>query len=164
MSRLERSATVAAPPERVWEVLGDFGAIANWVPLIQHSCLLSAQTEYPGTVRRVQIARQTLVERVVTWTPPRALAYDIEGLPPIVGATRTTWHLTGTGDGTDTTTRVVLTTEIDTGHNPVKVLVAKKVLERMALASELMLAGLATAVAPTTPSTPATPATNEETP
>ena len=64
MSRLERSATITARPERVWEVLADFGSIADWVPLIQHSCLLSDQAERPGAVRRVQIARQTLVERV----------------------------------------------------------------------------------------------------
>lgn len=148
MSRLERSTTVDAPPERVWEVLADFGAIATWVPMIQHSCLLSDQTERPGAVRRVQIARQTLVERVVTWRPGHELAYDIEGLPPIVGTARNTWRLSPAGGGERTD--VALATEIDTGPNPVKLLVAKKVLERMALASELMLAGLAAAAAPST--------------
>lgn len=147
MSRLERSTTVAAPPDRVWAVLADFGALASWVPLIAHSCLLSEQTEHPGTVRRVQIARQTLVETVVVWRPGRELAYDIDGLPPIVGTPRNTWRLTADGDAT----HVALTTEIDTGHNPVKALVAKKVLERMALASDFMLAGLA-ATAPNLPS------------
>ncbi len=146
MNRLERSATITARPERVWEILADFGSIADWVPLIQHSCLLSDQTERPGTVRRVQIARQTLVERIVTWNPGRELAYDIDGLPQIVGTPRTTWRLTPTADGTS----VVLTTEIDTGPNPVKMLAAKKALDRMALASELMLAGLATATQATT--------------
>jgi len=141
MSRLERSAPIAAAPERVWEVLADFGSIAHWVPLVQHSCLLSEQTERPGTIRRVQIDRQTLVERVVTWKPGRELAYDVEGLPPIVGTARTTWRLTPNPDGTT----VEITTEIDTGPNPLKMLAAKKALERMALASELMLTGLATA-------------------
>jgi hypothetical protein len=61
-------------------------------------------------------------------------------------------------DGTYLSTRVVLTTEIDTGRNPVKALVAKKVLERMALAAELMLAGLATSA------TPDAPAAQEEAP
>lgn len=149
MSRLERTATIAAPPERVWDVLADFGAIANWVPMIQHSCLLSEQTERPGTIRRVQIARQTLIERVTTWRPAAELAYDIDGLPPIVGTARTTWRLTRLGDGA--TTQVVLTTEIDAGPNPVRILVVKKVLERMALAADVMLAGLANAVAPAAP-------------
>lgn len=153
MSSLERSSTVAAPPERVWDVLADFGAIASWVPMIQHSCLLSEQTEHPGTVRRVQIARQTLVERVVVWRPAQELAYDIEGLPPIVGTARNTWRLTPVDGGT----HIVLTTEIATGPNPVKRLVATKVLERMALASDMMLAGLATAVAPPAPAAEETP-------
>lgn len=161
MSRLERSTTVAAPPERVWDVLADFGAISTWVPMIQHSCLLSGQTEHPGTVRRVQIARQTLVERVVTWRPGKELAYDIEGLPPIVGTARNTWRLTPVDDGTRPSTLVVLTTEIDTGRNPVKLLLAKKVLERMALASDFMLAGLADRLVP---AAPAAPAAQEDTP
>ena len=144
MSRLERSTVVAASPTRVWGVLADFGAIAEWVPMIQHSCLLSEQTEHPGTVRRVQIARQTLVERVVTWRPGHELAYDIDGLPPIVGTARNTWRLTPTADGTT----VTLSTEIDSGPNPVKRFAAKKALERMATASDFMLAGLAAAVAP----------------
>ncbi len=148
MSRLERSTTVDAPPERVWVVLADFGAIATWVPMIQHSCLLSDQTERPGAVRRVQIAHQALVERVVTWRPGHELAYDIEGLPPIVGTARNTWRLSPAEGGARTD--VVLTTEIDTDPNPVKLLVARKVLERMALASELMLAGLVAAAAPGT--------------
>jgi carbon monoxide dehydrogenase subunit G len=147
VTSVRRSTTVDAPPDAVWSVLADFGALATWVPMIQHSCLLSEQRGDVGAVRRVQIARQTLVERVTTWDPPGELSYAIEGLPPIVGVARTTWQLTPAGDGT----RVVLTTEIDTGLNPARALVAKKVLQRMAMASELMLAGLARATAgPTT--------------
>jgi carbon monoxide dehydrogenase subunit G len=142
VSRLERSKRVDASPDLVWAVLADFGRISAWVPLIQHSCLLSDQTDGVGAVRRVQIARQTLVERVVTWAPGRELAYDIEGLPPFVGTARNTWRLVAMGDDS---TDVVLTTDIDTGPNPAKMLIAKKVLERMALASDLMLAGLAAA-------------------
>lgn len=153
MVGIERNATVDAAPDVVWSVLADFGAISAWVPMIQHSCLLSEQSEGVGTVRRVQIDRQTLVERVVTWDPPGRLAYDIQGLPPIVGTVRNSWTLSPSGDGTG----VVLATEIHAGRNPAKALIAKQVLARMASASELMLAGLArlaTAVIPLTePST-----------
>ena len=148
MSHIERMTTVAAPPDRVWEILADFGAISGWVPLIQHSCLLSDQTEHPGTVRRVQLAQQTLVERVLVWRPAQELAYSIEGLPPIVGTARNTWRLSAVDHRSQPSTSVVLTTEIDTGRNPVKMIIANKVLERMALASEFMLAGLAAAAAP----------------
>ncbi len=143
MTAIERSTTVSATPDDVWAMLADFGAISAWVPSIQHSCLLSGQTAGVGTVRRVQIARQTLVERVTTWEPPRRLAYDIDGLPPIVGTARNTWRIAPASSGSD----VVLVTEIDTGPHPVKALIARRVLDRMARASELMLAGL-TAAAP----------------
>ena len=138
MTAIERTATVEAAPDDVWAVLADFGAMSGWVPMIQHSCLLSEQSEGIGTVRRVQIARQTLVERATAWDPPRELAYDIEGLPPIVGTAHTTWRVAPAEGGSD----IVLTTRIDTGRNPIRFLVAWKVLERMATASELMLAGL----------------------
>lgn len=141
VSSVERARSISATPERAWEVLTDFGALSSWVPMIQHSCLLSEQTDGVGTVRRVQIARQTLVERVDVWEPTSTLGYTIEGLPPIVGTARNTWRLAPTASGTD----VTLTTEIDTGRNPIKQVVAKKVLERMSTASEFMLAGLDTA-------------------
>lgn len=137
--RLEKSLTIDTTPDIAWSVLADFGAIASWVPLIGHSCLLGETSEGIGATRRVQIARQVLVERVVTWEPGRSLAYDIEGLPPIVGSPRNTWTLSPNKEGT----RVALTTTIDTGRNPLKKFAAGKALERMALASDMMLAGLA---------------------
>jgi carbon monoxide dehydrogenase subunit G len=145
VSSIERSTSVAGTPDEAWAVLADFGSLAMWVPMIQHSCLLSEQTEGIGTVRRVQIARQTLVERVSTWRPGDELSYTIEGLPPMVGTARNTWHITPTDAGCD----VTLTTEIDAGRNPVKRFIARKVLERMSTASEFMLAGLAAAVGDT---------------
>ncbi len=142
MTSVIRSTTVAAMPEEVWAVLADFGTLASWVPMIQHSCLLSERTEGVGTVRRVQIAGQTLVERVTSWEPPHTLAYDIEGLPPMVGTACNTWRITATKSGCD----VTLTTEIDPGRNPAKALIAKRVIERMSVASDFMLAGLAATV------------------
>ncbi len=139
MSVMEKSTTIEASPRSVWMVLADFGALATWVPMMQHSCLLSDQTEGVGTVRRVQIGRQTLVERVNVWEPANVLAYAIEGLPPMVGAATNTWRITANATGCD----VKLTTEIHTGRNPVKTLIASKVLERMAVASESMLSALA---------------------
>lgn len=143
MSSVDHSITVAATPGDVWAVLADFPAIASWVPMIEHSCALSEVTEGPGAVRRVQIARQTLVERVTAWNPPERLAYTIEGLPPIVGTASNTWTLAPTPDGH---TEVTLSTAIPTGRNPVKRVVAGKVLERMSMASQMMLAGLESTV------------------
>ena len=142
MSKLVRETVVPAPVESVWRVLADFGNISAWVPLVGHSCLLSEQTSGPGTVRRVQIARQALVERVTEWDEPRTLTYSIEGLPPMVGTATNRWRL----DPAGAVTEVNLTTEIVTGPNPAKRIVAAKALERMAIASDAMLAGLAAVV------------------
>jgi hypothetical protein len=39
---LERKVEVAAPPDEVWQVIGDFCAIADWHPVIA-SCQIEAQ-------------------------------------------------------------------------------------------------------------------------
>ncbi|NBV74348.1 MAG: SRPBCC family protein, partial [Actinobacteria bacterium] len=44
MIHIERSSEIAATPSEIWEVLADFGALASWVPMIQHTCPLSDQT------------------------------------------------------------------------------------------------------------------------
>lgn len=144
MIHIERSSEIAATPSEIWEVLADFGALASWVPMIQHTCPLSDQTEGVGTVRRVQVQRQTLVETVTVWSPPDTLTYTIEGLPPIAGVPVTTWHLVADGPST----RVTVSTDLDTGRNPIRRLVGRKVLDRLGLAAEFMLAGLAARVAP----------------
>lgn len=144
MIHIERSSEIAATPAEIWEVLADFGALASWVPMIQHTCPLSDQTEGVGTVRRVQVQRQTLVETVTVWSPPDTLTYTIEGLPPIAGVPITTWRLVADGPRT----RVTVSTDLDTGRNPIRRLVGRKVLDRLGLAAEFMLAGLAARVAP----------------
>ena len=95
-------------------------------------------------MRRVQVQRQTLVETVTVWSPPDTLAYTIEGLPPIAGVPVTTWRLVADGPST----RVTVSTDLDTGRNPLRRLVGRKVLDRLGLAAEFMLAGLAARVAP----------------
>ena len=119
MSQIEQTIEIDAPPAAVWAVLADFGAISQWVPLVGHSCLTTARGDGVGATRRVQIARQTLLERVTTWKPGRLLTYTVEGLPPMAGIPLTTWELTPSGDGT----RVRLTTALDTGVNPIRALV-----------------------------------------
>ena len=141
VSSVEETKAISADPAAAWKVLADFGSLSSWVPMIQHSCLISEQDQGVGTARRVRIAQQTLVERVEVWEPTSTLGYTIEGLPPMVGATRNTWRLIPTDAGTD----VRLTTEIETGRNPIRKAIANKVFERMSMASKFMLAGLATA-------------------
>lgn len=130
---------IEAAPEALFAVLADFGGIAEWARFIQHSSLLTEQTSGIGATRRVQMARQTVVETVTVWDEPRELAYTIDGLPPMVGAVGNRWTLVPSRGGTT----VSLTTRIEPGRLPHRRLIAKKVAERLAVASGMMLAGLA---------------------
>lgn len=142
MIDVSRTQTMGRPPEAVWAVLADYGAIADWADNADHSCLLGtagAPTEGLGLTRRIQAGRITLVEEVTTWDPPEALAYSIEGLPKVVRSVSNEWRLAPVGD----TTRVTLTTRVDCGPRPPQELLARIVARRLAKASDTMLAGLA---------------------
>ena len=46
----ERSGVIDAPPDRVWKLLADYGAIASWAPNVDHSCLLTDRADGVGAV------------------------------------------------------------------------------------------------------------------
>jgi len=138
-----RTATVPAPADTVWAVLADFGALARWVPEVEHACLLHGGSPGVGTVRRVQVGRTTLLETVTAWSPPEHLAYDITGLPPVLRHVGNDWRLRSVGDGTE----VTLTTTVDAGPRPPQRAIARLVARRMATTFDQMLAGLAAALA-----------------
>ena len=138
MTTLTRTRAVAAPPATVWAVLADFDALALWADDIDHSSLTTERRDGVGTARRVQTGQITLIERVTTWEPDHCLAYDIEGLIPVVQHASNTWMLTPTADGT----RVSLTTRVDAGRRPDKALIGAAVARKMAEASDMMLDGL----------------------
>lgn len=139
MIEVVRSAEVAAPPDRVWGVLSDFGGISAWAANVDHSCLTTDLGEGVGTARRVQIGRLTLIERVTTWEPPSTLGYTIEGLPPVVRAVANTWHVHRTEAGSG----LALVSRVEPGPRPPHQLAARVVTRMLARASEEMLTGLA---------------------
>ena len=143
MTTVERSVHIPADADEVWAVLADFGDLARWTRPVQHCWLVSDRTEGIGAIRRVQVGRMAMIEEIVTWEPERALGYTINGLPPIVRHATNTWTLALSGGET----RVTLTSDIDTGSRPPLSLVARAIAKRLAVASELMVADLATEVA-----------------
>lgn len=100
-----------------------------------------------GATRRVQVGRRTLVERVVVWDEPQRLAYQIEGLPPVVTSLQNEWRLqsvaAGAGGAGAHHTRVTLATTVECGPRPPQKLVARLIARRMAGDSDTMLSGLA---------------------
>ncbi|NIR40417.1 MAG: SRPBCC family protein [Actinobacteria bacterium] len=138
MAEIAEKTSIARSPEQVWAALADFGGISRWAPNVDHSCLTTGQHEGVGSVRRVQVGRNALLERVVEWEPGLHLGYRIEGLPPVVRSAVNTWRITGSGEATT----VTLTSRIDAGPRPPQQVVARVFGRVLARSSRQMLAGL----------------------
>ena len=141
VAAISRSMTIAASPAAVWDVLADFGALSSWAGNVDHSCLLEHADDGTavGTSRRVQVGRDTLVERITDMTAPTTLAYDIEGLPRRLRRVANRWTLTPAGGSTD----VTLTSTVEIGANPLAAVAERAMCRYMAKQSDAMLAGLA---------------------
>ncbi len=138
MATVVRTTDISAPAEQIWDILADFPMISSWASNVDHSCLLSDQTDGLGMQRRIQSGRLTLVETVEHWEPGVSLRYAITGLPPVIRSVTNTWKLTPSAEGTT----VSLTTEIDAGPRPPQQGIAKIVGRKLGQASDEMLTGL----------------------
>lgn len=139
MADIDRTRTIAAAPKAIWDVLADFGAISSWADNVDHSCILVGGTTPVGTTRRVQVGREVLVERIVEFDPPHALAYDIEGLPKRLRRVTNRWTLRPVGRSSV----VTLTSTVEIGSRPDQQLAERILCRVLARQSDAMLAGLA---------------------
>ncbi len=142
MADIHRSRSIAARSQEIWDVLADFGSISSWADNVDHSCVLfsGADGTPVGTARRVQIKRDTLVERITEFDPPHALAYDVEGLPCRLRRVTNRWTLAArAGDST----AVTLTRSVEIGSRPAQKLAERVLCRFLARQSDVMLAGLA---------------------
>lgn len=140
MADIDRSRSIAADPNAVWDVLADFGSISSWADNIDHSCILNHGGEPIGTTRRVQIGRNALVEQITEFEPARTLGYDVEGLPKRLRRFNNRWNLRPTDNGT---TIVTITSTVEIGSGPLQKLAERAACRVQARQSDLMLAGLA---------------------
>ncbi|MFZ3269132.1 MAG: SRPBCC family protein [Mycobacterium sp.] len=140
MADIDRSRSIAADPNAVWDVLADFGSISSWADNIDHSCILNHGGEPIGTTRRVQIGRNALVEQITEFEPTRALGYDVEGLAKRLRRFNNRWSLRPTDNGT---TIVTITSTVEIGSGPLQKLAERAACRVQARQSDLMLAGLA---------------------
>ena len=145
MADIHRTRTIAARIGDIWETLEDFGSISSWAGNVDHSCILFSGPygAAVGTGRRVQVKRDALVERITEFNPPRALGYDIEGLPSRMRRVSNRWTLRPAVGSSAPATLVTLTSTVEIGPRATQK-VAEKVLCRfLARQSETMLSGLA---------------------
>ncbi|KUH81433.1 MULTISPECIES: SRPBCC family protein [unclassified Mycobacterium] len=142
MAEIDRSRVIAATPTQIWDVLADFGDLASWLDKVDHSCILTrgADGAMVGTTRRVQIGRNTLVERITECDPQYVLAYDIEGLPKVLGNAGNRWTIEATGGGE---TVVTITSTVRKGRGRTQQLVERLACQALARGSDAMLAALA---------------------
>ncbi|MGI9613890.1 MAG: SRPBCC family protein [Acidimicrobiales bacterium] len=138
MTSAIRTAVIAARSDEVWAVLANFDSISTWADFVDHSSLLTEQTEGVGTTRRIQMGRTTVVETVSAWEPGVTFSYEITGLPPVIKSVTTTWRLGASGDAT----MVWIVTDVSTGPRPPQLAIAKGVARRLAKSSVQMLQGL----------------------
>lgn len=145
MTEIQRTRTIAAPVDDIWNVLADFGSISGWADNVDHSCVLRAgrNGQPVGTARRVQVKRDALVERITEFEPPRALAYDIDGLPRRLRRVSNRWTLAPPGGAQAGETRVTLTSTVEIGPRPTHKLAERILCRLLARQSDAMLAGLA---------------------
>jgi hypothetical protein len=140
VAAIDRSRTVAADPQAVWDVLADFGSISAWADNIDHSCILNHGDEPLGATRRVQIGRNALVETITEFDATWALAYDVDGLPKRVRRFSNRWSLRRVTNGG---TVVTLTSTVEIGSGPLQKLAERVVCRVQTRQSDIMLAGLA---------------------
>ncbi|OBI45585.1 SRPBCC family protein [Mycobacterium colombiense] len=145
MTDIQRTRIIAAAVDDIWNVLADFGSISAWAGNVDHSCVLhSGRNGQPvGTARRVQVKRNALVERITEFEPPRALAYDIDGLPRRLRRVSNRWTLAPAGGARPLQTRVTLTSTVEIGPRPTQKLAERVLCRFLARQSAAMLAGLA---------------------
>jgi hypothetical protein len=139
---IHRARMIAARVRDIWDVLADFGSISSWADNVDHSCILfsGAGGGPVGTARRLQVKRDTLVERITEFDPPHALAYDIEGLPRRLRRVSNRWTLAASrGDSAV----VTLTSRVEIGSRPSEKLAERVLCRFLARQSDVMLAGLA---------------------
>ena len=141
------SATVGVPIDRVWAVLSDYFALADWASAIDHSSALTAAPAGMGASRRVAMGSTVIVENVVDWKPTSAMAYEIVGLPPVVSRVENRWELRGDGAATV----VTLTCSIEPGPKPPMKVAAKAVARRIGKVNESLVADLVRAAVEASP-------------
>ena len=80
--QIVRSTTIDAPPDAVWDVLGDSLLLPDWVPAVDEVTECSLDGEAVGEVRHcdVNLAGKSgqMVERCVEFAPMTRIAYVVE--------------------------------------------------------------------------------------
>lgn len=84
VTRASASREVAAPPQRLWQVLVDHDGMSNWSPFVSSEVVSRPPSGGEvGTVRRLSVGprRLSLTETIVVAEEPHRMEYTAEGIP-----------------------------------------------------------------------------------
>ncbi len=102
--RITYETTIDASPDRVWQILNDFGNVARFHPLVLESHSLSDLAGGQGAERRCDFGKGVaLYERIVACTEGRSMDVDIyerEGMPSAVRSMNAHFELAPVARGT----------------------------------------------------------------
>jgi len=84
MAKLTTQIQIKLPPNKVWEILSDFGNIVKWGPTVMESVTISPSSQGVGTERRCEIIKLgTIFEKAVEWDEGNSMKIEIKGIPSI---------------------------------------------------------------------------------
>ena len=107
MRLLEERVEIAAPAERVWEALADFGDVAAWAPYMRISHLVGEQERGVGTRRAMQHELGfRFEERVTEWRDGEGFAFDVLRAPWPMDRVQESWRIEERDGATRVLTRV----------------------------------------------------------
>lgn len=140
MPVLIQQVAVDASREKVWEVLADFSAVANWAPTISESRSTTEANGGVGAERGCEHEKMgTIHERIVAWDEGHSLSYDvIDGLPFPMKSLNNVWEVRTQGDGA----LVTLTMDFTMKMGPFGLLPALMARRPMNKEMRVTLAGL----------------------
>lgn len=103
MVQFTQELEIDAPPEAVWEVLGDYPNVYRWAPIVKHSRQASENAQGPGAARACEVPGfGKVTETVERWSDGESFSFVWEASGPVRGG-RSTWALRRAGSGSKVT-------------------------------------------------------------
>ena len=107
MRELSEQVTLNVSQSAAWEVLADFGGVADWAPYMRKSFLIGERTHGIGTSRGMRHAWGfRFVEEVTEWNDGNGYAFDVLRAPFPMKNVQETWDCSPANHGSIVTTRV----------------------------------------------------------
>jgi len=101
MTVIEKTIEIAAPPARVWKLLGTLDALERYDPGVARSQITSTERDGIGATRQCDLKPGGWFrERVTAWEPERALGFELYECTLPVKRLRHNYVLTATSGGT----------------------------------------------------------------